>query len=127
MTLTYIDTDESIDAAHDPLAPIPMERRRTLRRPLEAPITAVRCGHDPAKHRLRICAMELCDTSMGGMAMRSDTPLEVDEPLAMTMPAHGPDMGLELQGHVVHCRPVRDPQGRKRFEIGVQLDTRPAA
>lgn len=127
MTLTLVDLREVTDAADDPLAPIPFERRRFERRGARGSVTAVRCRHDPTKHEYRIFTMELRDMSDGGLAGVCSTRLEADDCLAMTMPAQDLELGLALQGHVVHCRETVDDTGNTVYQIGVQLDLRPAA
>ena len=104
--------------------PIPLERRRFDRHALAGQVTALQTSHDPSAHLHRICSLRLRNISDSGLGAISSEPIDLDAPIAVFFPPHGPDAGFDLYGHVVRCISREDGGGH---DIGIRFDTRHAA
>ncbi len=94
---------------------IPFERRHTPRRRLVGNATAIRTETIEGSPRYRLHSVELCDASQNGVGLLSGDPIPRGTALLIVLPAHGPDQGPEILGHVARCVP--QPDGR--YRIGV--------
>lgn len=103
-------------------ATLRFDRRRAQRHPVSGRVTVLRRSHDPLVYRQPVCSFQLRDMSDGGLAGRCEMPLQLDEPVAVFLPPHGNERGLDLLGHIVRCR--ADDGG---YRVAVQFDMRPAA
>lgn len=116
MTLRLADTNE-------PTADIlPFERRRQVRRPIDAQVTALREPDDQGGTLRKICSLQLTDICEGGLGAVTAEPLELGCPITIYFQPHGLDIGHDTTGRVVRC--TRTQRGH---EIGVCFEARAAA
>ncbi|MEX0886114.1 MAG: PilZ domain-containing protein [Phycisphaeraceae bacterium] len=69
-------------------------------------------GHGP-----RIASLQLRDISETGLGGQSPRPLDVNAPITVFLPPHGPEHCFELIGTVVRCQPRHDGG----YDIGIQF------
>jgi len=94
------------------------ERRRAPRRPVSGAITAVVCEGDDATGPHRICSLEMTDISDTGLGAISRDILPTGATIALFMPPHGSEPGLDRRGTIVRCRQRSDGH-----EVGIDFDT----
>lgn len=98
------------------------DRRYSARHPVTGRVTVQRCDHDTQAYRHRICSVELCDMGAGGMAAYSDVAIAPNETVAVFLPSHGAEQGLDLRGHVVRCQPTFGG-----YQVAIAFDQEKAA
>lgn len=109
------------EMTHLPASPLRFDRRRAERHRVEGQVTVLRKDHDPQVYRHPVCALRLENLGDGGLAAVSETPLEVNERIAVYFPPHGFESGIELHGHVIRCDRASNPDAAG-YEIAVQFD-----
>jgi hypothetical protein len=65
------------------------------------------------------CSLQLRDFSLGGLRVESPRPLDVNEPVTVSLPPGERHPAVHLTGRVVHCRERED-----RYEVGIQFRER---
>jgi len=110
-----------IDSSQDDV--LPFDRRSQSRRKVNSHVTAIQSQTTKANGgRNRICTLRLLNMSDSGLGAETAVPIEIDSAITVYLPAHGPEHGTNLYGHVVHCT-----QHGSIHEVGIQFDTRTAA
>ncbi len=122
MSTTAAPIQPGTDGAEGPKQPLRFDRRRAQRHPVSGRVTVLRRSHEPLAYRQPVCSFQLQDMSDGGLGARCEMPLALDEPVAVFLPPHGAERGIDLLGHIVRC-----DAGEGGYRIAVQFDTRPAA
>lgn len=103
-------------------APIPLERRRATRHKVSARVTAIRSGIGPDIGRRSICPLQITNMSDTGLCAMSQDAVELNTPVTIFLPPHGPERGYDLVGHVVRCIPAA-----YGHELGICFERRMAA
>jgi len=127
------DTVSTSDTQADDQAPevYRFDQRAEPRHGADFQVTLLRRDHDPGAYRHPICRLQMKDMSSAGIGAICDTPLAVDERVSLYFPAHGPEPGIEFEGHVVRChwqhpRPEAHG-GLGGYDIAIRFDVRAAA
>lgn len=103
--------------------PMRFDRRRSPRRAAAGHVTLLRRSHETTVYRHPVCSIHLCDLSDHGIGAHSDLPLHPDEPVAVFLPPHGSERGVDLIGHIARV----EPDATSGYRIGIAFDPRPAA
>ncbi len=122
MSVTATHPNAAADGAEGTRHTLRFDRRRAERHPVSGRVTVMRRAHDPMVYRQPVCSFQLRNMSDTGLAGQCEMPLSVDETVAVFLPPHGSERGVDLLGHVVRCQPA--DQG---YQVAVQFDVRPAA
>lgn len=98
------------------------EQRRSPRYHVTGRATAVTPLSPSEGRHSRIRSLQLINMSDTGLGAICQDALEPGTSVAIFLPPHGPDHGLDIYGQVVRCTP-KD----YGHEIGIRFDVRPAA
>lgn len=114
-TLRLVDDRDT----HDTL---PFERRQAERHRITGRATALSKGPGALSDRNSIRSVQLQDMSDSGLGAISQDPLPVNSEIAIFLPPHGPDRGMDIYGVVVRCVPYEHGH-----LIGIKYTSRAAA
>jgi len=112
-----------MDSSNHRLASLRFDRRRSPRNAAAGHVTLLRQSPKHTGYQFPVCAIHLTDMSDHGLGARCDIPLDRNEPVAVFLPPHGNERGIDIVGHITHVEQA-DPDG---YHIGIQFDPRPAA
>lgn len=98
------------------------DRRLATRHVLTGRVTALRRGSTQDPSSTRICAIELKNISDTGIGAVCQDAFDLDTPITIFFPPHGPERGFDVQGRVVRCR-----DRKEGHEIGIQFQQKNAA
>lgn len=103
--------------------PLRFERRRSSRFAAAGHVTLLRRSHDTLIYQQPVCSIHLEDMSDHGIGAHCDLPLKLDEPIAVFLPPHGNERGVDILGHIARITPDK----HSGYHIGIAFDPRPAA
>lgn len=115
ITLRLVDDRQDRDT-------LPFERRTTERHRITGRATAISKDSDASGARNSIRSVQLQDISDGGLGALSQDPMPVNSRIAVFLPPHGPDRGIDIYGVVVRCVPYAHG-----YLVGVKYESRAAA
>ncbi|MCE9592192.1 MAG: PilZ domain-containing protein [Planctomycetes bacterium] len=113
--LRLVDQNQNDDALR-------FERRGNERHRITGRATAL--SKDTALQGTRNCirSVQLQDISDTGLGAVSQDPIPINSQIAVFLPPHGPDQGLDINGVVVRCVPYEHGH-----LVGIKYETRQAA
>ena len=98
---------------------IPFDRRTILRRAISGRVTALQ-GDFHGSHK--ICSLQMINLSEKGLGAMTEESIEIDCPITIFFPPHGPERGFDKEGRIVRCI-----EQNGRHEIGIEFSRRAAA
>ena len=98
------------------------EQRRAKRHQINGRATAVSKTRIPEGQQSRIRSLQLVNISDGGVGAICQDSFEIGSSIAIFLPPHGAEQGMDVHGEIVRC--IRRDYGH---EIGIKIAARLAA
>ena len=115
--MSSLSTLKLVGLVDGPPDVLSLERRGSRRNVFRGRVTGICSTPASPNSRNHICSLDLRNISETGLAALSTEPIDANASIAVFLPPHGPDGGLDLYGRVVRCRP-----GKHGHEVGIEFD-----